>query len=48
MLNAKILTNPVNWVKVPLMAATFMIGVFLLTNFVRNGLPKGETNDDAE
>lgn len=45
MLNLKILANPINWVKVPLMAFTFMIGVFLIQK-VLTRTATDETEDE--
>ena len=47
MLNFKILSQPVNWVKVPLMAFTFMIGVYLTQQLVL-GRTKENGEDNAE
>lgn len=36
MINAAIISNPINWVKVWLMATTFFIALFLLSDLVDN------------
>lgn len=41
-INTAILSNPINWVKVPLMALIGMVGLYLVVQLVSTKLPENE------
>ena len=36
MINTAIISNPINWVKVWLMATTFFVAVYLVSNLIKD------------
>lgn len=42
LINTRIIAEPMNWVKIPLMAFTFFVGIYLFHKFVIGGV-KTET-----